>query len=100
VVDASRWIMALHSSSHAPSARKTGVFLVGQISGGFVAVRCEKTRQKINASLRGVRRAFLAPSRRRPPPVRRVRLLSRRCHRVCAHYRQMCASSGRYYLVI
>jgi hypothetical protein len=26
------------------------VFLVGQMSGGFVVVRCEKTRQKINAS--------------------------------------------------
>ena len=63
-------------------------------------MRCEKTRQKINASLLGVRRAFLAPTRRQSPPVRRVGLLSRRCRRVCAHYLRMCASSGRYHLVI
>jgi len=51
VVDASGWIMALHSGFHAPSARKTDVFLAPQIPRDFVMVQHQKTQQTINASL-------------------------------------------------
>jgi hypothetical protein len=76
------------------------VFLAVQMPRGFVAVRCQKTQQKINAILPRVQRALLTHWRRRSPRVRRVGSLSRRYHRVCTHYLPMCASQSGYYLAI
>jgi len=69
------------------------------VPGDVVEWSYQKTRQKINVSFARLWRAFLAPSRQRSPQVRRVGWLSRRDHRMCAHYRRMCASERRYYLV-
>jgi len=93
-------IMVLCDRPRVLGTRKTSVFLVGQIPKDFIEVRCQKTQQKINASLPRVQRALLTHCRQRSPRVRRVGSLSRRYHTVCAHYLPMCASQSGYYLAI